>query len=193
MLRIDYIVNRFYNSMTYILSKDNSDKVFLVDCGDVEKILKKIGGKRVVGVLLTHTHADHIYGISELLISFPEAIIYINEFGYKALASPKLNISRYHGEFDDISIEDRTNVRIISEKSCLNILGHEVGVYETPGHDPSCLTYKIEGYLFTGDSYIPGEKVFTKFPNSDKSQASKSERQILKMSEGLVVCPGHEV
>jgi glyoxylase-like metal-dependent hydrolase (beta-lactamase superfamily II) len=152
-----------------------------------------IGSKRIVGVLLTHTHSDHIYGIKELQISFPEAIIYTNKFGYEALASPKLNFSRYHSEYDDIKIEDRTNVRIISEKSCLFILGHKVGVYETPGHDPSCLTYKIGRCFFTGDSYIPSIKVFTGFPNSDKNQAAESESQIIKLSEGLVVCPGHEV
>lgn len=190
-MHVSYIVNSVFNSRTYILSEIGSDDVWLVDCGDVEKILEKIGGKLVVGVLLTHTHSDHIYGIGKLLSFFPGVLIYTNEFGYEALASPKLNISRYHSEFDDISIEDRSNVRIISEKSCLNILGHKVGVYETPGHDPSCLTYRIERYLFTGDSFIPGVKVFTGFPNSDKNKAAESESQIIKMSEGMVVYPGH--
>jgi glyoxylase-like metal-dependent hydrolase (beta-lactamase superfamily II) len=66
-------------------------------------------------------------------------------------------------------------------------------VMETPGHDWSCLTYKTDWYLFTGDSYIPGLKVVSTFPKSNKVEANESLRKImeLKEKECLIICPGH--
>ena len=93
MLAVDYITNRVFNSRTYILSKEGSDEVWLVDCGDTDRVLERIGGKRVEGVLLTHTHSDHIYGLEALMEHFPEVKIITNGYGAKALGSPKLNIS----------------------------------------------------------------------------------------------------
>lgn len=46
MLKIDYIVNSIFDSMTWLLSDEGSSRVWLVDCGDVEIIIEKIGGKK---------------------------------------------------------------------------------------------------------------------------------------------------
>ena len=51
-------------------------------------------------------------------------------------------------------------------------------VFETPGHDKSCLTYKVENNVFSGDSYIPGVKVIASFPNSDREDARISKERI---------------
>jgi len=96
VIQVDYIVNHIFNSRTYILSNIASNDVWLVDCGDFAKVLDIIRGKHVIGVLLTHTHSDHIYGLSDLLKTFPDVLIYTNDYGYGALVSPKLNISKYH-------------------------------------------------------------------------------------------------
>lgn len=166
--------------------------MWLVDCGDFAKVLDIIRGKHVIGVLLTHTHSDHIYGLSDLLKTFPDVLIYTNVYGYGALVSPKLNISKYHSEFDDIIIDDRSNVSVISEGSYMDVLGSKLNIYETPGHDPSCLTFKIDNYLFTGDAFIPGIKVFTSFKGGNKNEAQKSSDKILSLfTPDTVICPGH--
>ena len=93
MLHVDYITNSIFNSRTYILS-DGSDKVWLVDCGDVflndndddNDNLGRLMDSRVEGVLLTHAHFDHIYGLPSLLERFPDVAIYTNEWGKAALA-----------------------------------------------------------------------------------------------------------
>ena len=64
-MQIIQIVNSLFQSNTYILSIGESIGVWLVDMGDIRPILKWMsdnGKKDVIGVLLTHTHFDHIYG-----------------------------------------------------------------------------------------------------------------------------------
>lgn len=191
MLTVEYITNRVFNSRTYILTRPDNDKVWLVDCGDTDRVLELINGKPVVGVLLTHAHSDHIYGLEALMKQFPKVMIYTNEAGVAALKSPQLNISRYHSEYPDISIEATENVRIISEEDLLEVLGVQVQVFETPGHAPSCITYIIEDKAFTGDAYIPGVKVFTGFPFSNRKQAQESVERILQLTTYCLILPGH--
>lgn len=191
MLSVEPITNRILNSRTYILSKEGSNEVWLVDCGDADKILDRTIRKTIKGVLLTHAHSDHFYGLEAIMRLFPDLEIYTNQDGVEALKSPQMNISRYHNEFPDISIDKPENVRIIGEGSVFEVLGQEVKVYYTPGHAPSCLTYIAGDKAFTGDAYIPGFRVFTGFPHSNREQASASVRRILQLSNGCIVMPGH--
>ena len=191
MLTVDYITNRVFNSRTYILSDEMYDRVWLVDCGDTDRVLELIGKKSVEGVLLTHAHSDHIYGLKELIKRFPAVKIYTNAAGVEAMKSPKLNISHYHSEYPDISIDAPDNVCTLKEGDALEVLGVSVQVYETPGHAPSCLTYIIGQMAFTGDAYIPGVKVFTGFPHANKKQAAESVERILRLAADCQLMPGH--
>lgn len=191
MLTVDFITNRVFNSRTYILSDEKCDRVWLVDCGDTDRVLDMIGKKSIEGVLLTHAHSDHIYGLEELIKRSPTVKIYTNAAGVEALKSPKLNISHYHSEYPDISIDAPDNVCVLKEGDPLEVLGMPVQVYETPGHAPSCLTFIIDKKAFTGDAYIPGVKVFTGFPHANKKQAEASVERILQLTADSQIMPGH--
>ena len=191
MLKVDYITNRVFNSRTYILSDENYDRVWLVDCGDADRVLEMVGKNILEGILLTHAHSDHIYGLEALLKRFPEVNIYTNSAGVEALKDSRLNISHYHSEYPDISIDAPNNVCVLKEGDELNVLGEKVQVYETPGHAPSSLTYIIEDKVFTGDAYIPGVKVFTGFPHANKRQAEESLKRILQITSKHQIMPGH--
>ena len=191
MLSVDYITNRVFNSRTYILSRPDCDKVWLVDCGDTDRVLELINGKTVEGVLLTHAHSDHIYGLEALMKQFPDVKIYTNEAGVAALKSPQLNISRYHSEYPDISIEAPENITLLKDEDSFELLGFPVKIYETPGHAPSCLIYLIDNKAFTGDAYIPNVKVFTGFPHSNCKMAAESVERILKLTINYIIMPGH--
>lgn len=193
MLSVDFFTNRVFNSRTYILSKEGCDAVWLVDCGDIDRVLDLIEGNSVEGVLLTHAHSDHIYGLEALLKHFPQVKIYTNEAGVEALKSPQLNISRYHSEYPDISIEAPDNIKLLKDGESFDIMGCPVRAYETPGHAYSCIIYLIEDKAFTGDAYIPGVKVFTGFPHSNRKQAQKSLERILQLTSQFQVMPGHDV
>lgn len=191
MLNIEFINNRVFNSRTYILSKEEYEKVWLVDCGDIDRVIEMIGEKSVEGVLLTHAHSDHIYGLESLMKRFPVVKIYTNAAGVETLKDPRLNLSHYHSEYPDISIEAPKNVRIVNEEDSIDIMGVPAQVYETPGHAPSCITYVVEDRAFTGDAYIPGVKVFTGFPYANRQQAQQSVERILQLCSHCKFLPGH--
>lgn len=195
-MEVAHIVNTVYASRTYILTHERNRSVWLVDCGDVSPIvdlLSSLGSSsfEIKGVLLTHSHYDHMYGLPELTELFPSLLVYTNEIGKKALASERLNFSKYHEnpinyETDNIVIcEDGDEIELFD--------GVKAVVHYTPGHNPACLTYEVGDYLFTGDSYIPGIKVVTNLPGGNKALSAESMEKILKLAKEKKICPGHVV
>lgn len=190
MIRTERIVNWIFASNTFVISKEDSPDVWLVDVGDTEKVLNILPPQsRIKGVFLTHTHFDHIYGINELYRSFPDIEVFTSEYGKEALYSSKKNFSFYH----ESPIEYQGhNVRIIKEGDEITLYPSiQMKVYETPGHCPSCLTYQLENKLFTGDSYIPDAKVVSKLPRGNKALAQHSLTIVLQLSNDKDIYPGH--
>lgn len=187
---IHRIINSVFTSNTYILTSEGQS-AFLIDIGDVQPVKELLDndGKVVKAVFLTHTHYDHIYGIRELIKAYPDCIIYTSSFGKEALGSDKLNFSRYH---NDPIVWTENNISILGEGDKIEITtGNILEVLETPGHDKSCLTYKLGNDVFSGDSYIPGVKVIASFPNSHKTDAVKSKKRIVRLADGRNLYPGH--
>ena len=164
-----------------------------MDCGDVEKIIAE--GWHVKGVLLTHAHYDHCYGLNKLMQTFPESVIYTTEEGKEALYDPRKNFSKYHEELDDFIFEYDGCVKIINQEGELQLdEHHSVEVLLTPGHDVSCITYKIENNLYTGDSYIPNCKLAYHFPRSNRKQAKENEQRLKDLEAvGMKIMPGHMI
>lgn len=192
-MQLQRITNTFYTSNTFILSDEYSMDVWLVDCGDyVTQVRPILNGRKVMGVLLTHTHSDHIYGLNDLVADFPDVVIYTNDFGKIALGDAKLNLSKYHSEEPDFIIYPEARIIVLYEGNNVELF-HDLKaqVLSTPGHDKSCLSYIIEDYLFSGDSYIPGNKLLALFPNSNKTDARASYDRLVELSKHYKVCPGH--
>ena len=190
MLRLDSVVNSVFSSVTWLLTEEGSNRVWLVDCGDFLPILNILGGRMISGVLLTHAHFDHIYGLPELICRFPDCTVYTNEDGKNTLADARLNLSFYHET--PLTI-DGPQICVCTEGDVIQLFDNvSAKVYETPGHHPSCLTFEVGEYLFTGDAYIPGIKVVTNLPKSDKYLALKSRETISKLANGKIILSGHK-
>lgn len=194
MIEIHDITNTIFTSKTYILSKQGCDKAWLVDIGDVEPVLEYLNEKKLTvdGVFLTHAHFDHIYGLEALVEHFSSSKVYVTGYAKEALASDKLNMSRYHG--DRINY-DKENVVVVHEGESMTLYEDEPQMvfYETPGHNPGCLTMVMGDLIFTGDAYIPGVGANTRLPRANKEQAKQSLDRILKLAEGKIVYSGHQL
>lgn len=188
MIKVHQIINSIFESNTFILTYEN--KCWIIDIGDTDKISDFISDKyELKGVLLTHSHFDHIYGINDFHKKFPDCKIYTSEYGKIALKDAKKNLSFYHEQAIEY-LED--NVQVLKEGDKIELF-HNIylEVLETPGHCPSCLTYYTDNYIFTGDSYIPNLKVVTNLPKGNKIQAQESLERIKELAKNRIICPGH--
>ena len=185
---IRQVVNTVFNSCSYVLTQDGAS--WIVDCGDVDLLLPLIDG-RLKGVMITHSHFDHIYGLNHLLSLFPGVPVLTNEAGREGLLSDRLNFSRYHET--PFILDTPEVIRIVEDGELVNLFGDiDVQAIYTPGHSPCSVTWEVgKKALFTGDSYIPGLKTVTNFPHSDKWQAQLSREYILQLAENDIVYPGH--
>lgn len=194
MIQIHDITNSIFTSKTYILYREGEPEAWLVDIGDVEPVVEFLHEKNLTieGVLLTHAHFDHIYGLEALVERFSECKVYVTEYAKQALASDKLNMSRYHGTPIKYEID---NVVVVHEGESLTLFEGEPEMvfYETPGHNPGCLTMVLGDKIFTGDAYIPGVGANTRLPRADKELAKISLDRILKLAEGKTILSGHQI
>lgn len=189
-----YIINNVFTSKTYILYKEDECRVWLVDIGDVEPVVAFLEEKNltVAGVFLTHAHFDHIYGLPELVKHYPQCEVFVTDYAKKGLASDKLNMSRYH---ETPVTYEGDNVVVVHEGESMSLFDGEpeMQFFETPGHNPGCLTMVLDDKIFTGDAYIPGVGANTQLPHANKELAQQSMEIILKLAEGKTIYSGHKV
>lgn len=194
VVEIHDITNTIFTSKTYILSKEGCENAWIVDIGDMEPVVTYLEAHclNVAGLLLTHAHFDHIYGLEALVEHYPSSLVYCNEYAKEALASDKLNLSKYYGT---PIVYEKDNVVVVHEGERMTLFEDEppIEFFETPGHNSGCLTMVMGDIIFTGDAYIPGVGANTRLPRANKVQAAVSLERILKLAEGKRVLPGHEV
>ncbi len=96
-MKIDRVVVGDYETNCYILSI-NSD-VLIVDPGDeYEKIIDKVYGKNILGILITHSHFDHVGALK-----YFDNVVY----DYNNLSEKSYNIGKF--SFDVIYTPGHTN------------------------------------------------------------------------------------
>lgn len=164
----------------------------IIDVGDTDDILKLIGKLKLKGILLTHVHYDHIYGLNEIHQVYPYVPVFTNLKGFEALHDPYKNLSFYQDS--SFIFEDDKCVKLVNDDDVFSLGKNiEVKTIFTPGHHTSCITWEIGKYMFTGDSYIPGVKTVTRLLDGCLGDAILSEEKIMNQSRGMIICPGHYV
>lgn len=194
MICCEKIENSWFNSNTYILSEKNETNVWLVDCGDFYKIedwLQKYN-KVLKGIFVTHSHFDHIYGINDALLLYPDINVFVSKNeGINIITDSKRNGSKYTEKPFEIH---SNNFKELEDIDVIHLFSNNYSliVYETMGHSVDSLSFAIDKYLFTGDAYIPGIKVVTKLKGGNKEQADNSIKRIISfMNKDTILCPGH--
>ena len=197
MNNICRIVNSVIKSCTYIISEPGAESIYVVDPGDAIPVLNSVGKSGCLkGVFLTHVHYDHIYGLNELVMRFPEMPVYTIADGKDALSSPRKNLSRFHYEMNDFIFSKPENVITMPDDGCsIKIYDDlEIIARPTPGHDVTCVSYFLDNIIFSGDSYIPGCKLIKNFPRSNSELAVFHESELKRLEQkGYSIYPGHAV
>jgi hydroxyacylglutathione hydrolase len=187
-------INKILSSNSYVIHKNGEGSVWLVDPGESEQLLNWIdeNQKKVVGILLSHTHIDHIYGVNDICERFQDLTIYASNFATEGMNSTKSNGSYYMGMPYVINhniinfVKENSKIELFKDKTIAKVIS-------TPGHNNDCISFSIDNCLFTGDALIPGVKVHTKSKRGDKLIALESINKILYTFPGdTIIYPGHK-
>jgi glyoxylase-like metal-dependent hydrolase (beta-lactamase superfamily II) len=122
---------------------DDNDCVVIDAPHDVEAILKVVGGRKVVAIVCTHAHDDHVRVAPELR-SRTGAPIFLHPGD-----RPLWELTHGTDEVWDADLTDGAEIAIG---------GTNLTVLHTPGHAPGavCLYAPDLGCVFTGDTLFQG-------------------------------------
>lgn len=178
---------------TYIICDENTKEAMVIDPGGepqkIIEILNILGIDKLKYIFLTHCHADHIGGISDLK----------NAKGGKILISRQDSEGLYNKE---ISLAEYINMQIpeleadsrIDDGDLIHIGEIELKVIATPGHTQGSVTLycEKERLIFTGDTLFSGTWGRTDLPTGSFSQIMASiVEQLMVLPEETICYPGH--
>lgn len=152
-----------------------------VDTGSVERILARAGqeGWRIVMVLETHAHADHL-SAAPFIKAMTGAWIGIGEHIREVQ-----KIFRPVFSLDDLATDGSDFDRLFADGERFPLGELEVEVMHTPGHTPADLTYRIGDAAFVGDTLFMPDYGTARadFPGGDARQLYRSIRRVLALPE----------
>lgn len=194
MLEVTRFVNSRFNSNTYVLSHPEHDDIWVIDPGDIEAVFEWVKNHHktsIIGILLTHAHFDHIYGVNEIVERFPDCVVYVaNKYGMDALRNPKTNGSKYTEEGPIVIAED-AEVEFFGDTMQLWD-GVMMSTINTPGHSDDSQCLLVDGMLFTGDTLIKDVRTVTKLKGGSVEKLEESIKIIDALKgQRLIVMPGH--
>ena len=189
-----------------------NNKCFVVDpadcslTGDENLILDYLKAHKLEceGIILTHSHFDHITGISKLKKAFPDAIIAIHEAEYLELSGNgnlgpmNKSVLRFFGAGELASTVANQPAADTFLTDGATILGWKV--IHTPGHTPgSICLYKAgeggePGILISGDTLFGyGGYGRTDMYGGDEDEIQQSLARLKReIPAGTLVYPGHD-
>lgn len=185
----------------YFLYRDGEQDAIVVDPADkganIYAALQK-NGFRVVGILLTHGHFDHIWGLDALRDAANAAAeadglepvkTYASEAERELLKSPRLNVSEQAGRacatYADVYVKDGEEI---------SLAGMTCQVIATPGHTAGgcCYYFKEAGILVSGDTLFAESVGRTDFPTGSMGTLVRSiKEKLFVLPDDTRVYPGH--
>jgi len=161
------------STYTYLLADPATKEAVIIDSvlETAERDLKLIQelGLELKYILDTHIHADHVTGAGRL----------------RALTGAKSAIShRAKVECVDHPLKDG-DMLFIGKTS--------ISAFETPGHTNSCMSFLIEGRVFTGDALLIRGTGRTDFQGGSSETLFDSVHQkLFTLPDHTEVYPGHD-
>lgn len=181
----------------YVIS-DSTNEAVIIDCGcftdsEWNQIKRYIDDNnlKVVHLLNTHFHFDHMMGI---LFAYPDLKIspegnYADEYLYKTLNQ---QVESFMGiSLNSVSLPSLG--KNMSERTEVKFGEHTFKVIQTPGHTPGgvCFYCEEENVLFSGDTLFQCSMGRTDLPGGNGHEMMSSLRRLSTLPRETKVYPGH--
>lgn len=170
-------VKGFDENFAYLVHDLATKQGYIVDpSGSVERIeyACRVLGIEVIGVLVTHTHFDHIDGLPAVLAEHPVPV-FVHEAGATAITAG--------------------SVRPLCDGDILALGEDSLRVIHTPGHAPDAVCFLLtpEGVapqLITGDTlFVDG---CGRIAAADTQTMFDSLQRLKALPSATVIYPGHD-
>ncbi len=150
-MKIKTIKSKFmrgsFDQNTYVLIKGK--EAIIIDAGaEIEDVKNALQGAKVLAILITHLHFDHIWNIEKYLKEF-DADIFIVSGHQNYFDDSKLNASFMIRKDMHFNVSEK---RLKNYAKKLNIGSFNIDVFFTPGHSADSVCLLIENDLFSGDT-----------------------------------------
>ncbi len=180
-----------YSVNTYVVGDDR--EVMIVDMpatteADFAMLDKAIGERKIVRIVYTHGHFDHIQGADIVREHYKDVPQYIHEKDNVMFTDANENLTGYFG----IPITHQAADHTFADGDTFNIGSIEFKVIHTPGHCPGSVCYYTEGFVFTGDTLFYRGVGRTDFPHGNYSQLVTSVEKIFTLPDETLFFPGHD-
>ena len=195
-------------SQTYLVT--GTEKTAIVDAGMaysakslIQNIERRLGGRPLDYVLLSHSHYDHVSGIPALLERWPELKIYGGAYTKHVFGIQKAK--KLIRELNEDAAQMYTGSRslafdadalrideILAENDRVSLGERSFTAYETPGHTRCSMAFLLDGgYLFASETTCVISHKGTYVPNYLVSYRDSEEsiRKCAKLPARYVLVP----
>ncbi|MDA7824525.1 MBL fold metallo-hydrolase [Candidatus Pelagibacter sp.] len=161
------------STYTYLIASAKGREAVIIDpvIENVDNYIKILGelDLKLVKVIDTHIHADHVTGATKLK---------------KATNCTTLMGEHTPADAVEIKVKDGEIIKIDNLK---------IKSLYTPGHTSDSYSFLLDNYLFSGDTLLINGTGRTDFQNGSSKDAYNSLfNNLLKLPEETLVYPGHD-
>ena len=179
MLNIHTMPLGLYQTNTYIVNREGSNKCIVIDPGyEADTILNRTAllGLQVEAILLTHAHFDHL-GAVRGIVADTDCRVFVEE---KELTLPPTMTD------GPIFYTD-----LYPAEGVISVADLDIKVIRTPGHTPGSVCLLIADAMFSGDTLFAGSMGRCDFPGSSIFDMRKSLKKLYNLAGDYRVFPGH--
>ena len=161
------------STYTYIIASAKGREALIIDpvIENVDSYISLLNelDLKLVKIIDTHIHADHITGATKL----------------KQITNCS-TIMGEHTPADAVEIK-------VKDDEIIKIDQIEIKAMYTPGHTSDSYSFLMENYLFSGDTLLINGTGRTDFQNGSSKDAYNSIfNRLLKLSDETILYPGHD-
>lgn len=185
------VVSGKWKENCYVVASGATGDGVVIDPGnDADQIWAGVTEHKVkvLGILLTHAHYDHVDGVSAVR-ERAAAPIYI----HRGDAGLLKNANAYAVAWKLPIIKVPAPDVLLNGGEELRFGDLSVSVLHLPGHSAGSVAYGIDTMLFVGDTILPCSVGRVDLPGGDGPALEASIRRVLaRVNERTRIFPGHE-